>query len=67
MVHQKYDTLNVEQLQKYDEKKRKKIRKAELDLTFLMNWQALSAVAKFLSSIWLMSINTTKDGSENGC
>ena len=28
IVHQKYDTLNVEQLQKYDEKKKKKIRKA---------------------------------------
>ena len=45
---QKYDTLNVEQLRKY-EKTRKKIRKAELDLTFLMNCQTLNVVPKFLS------------------
>ena len=41
---QKYDTLlNVEQLQKY-EKTKKKIRKAELGLTFLMSWQCCSQV-----------------------
>ena len=45
---QKYDTLNVEQLRKY-EKTRKKIRKAELDLTFLMICQTLNVVPKFLS------------------
>ena len=42
---QKYDTLNVEQLRKY-EKIRKKIRKAELDLTFLMNYQTLEYCSK---------------------
>ena len=45
---QKDDTLNVEQLRKY-EKTRKKIRKAELDLIFLMNCQTLNVVPKFLS------------------
>ena len=45
---QKYDTINVEQLRKY-EKTRKKIRKAELDLTFLMNCQTVNVVPKFLS------------------
>ena len=45
---QKYDTLNVEQLRKY-EKTRKKIRKAELDLTFVMICQTLNVVPKFLS------------------
>ena len=45
---QKYDTLNVEQMRKY-EKTKKKIRKAELDLTFLMNCQTLNVVPKFLS------------------
>ena len=45
---QEYDTLNVEQLRKY-EKTRKKIRKAALDLTFLMNCQTLNVVPKFLS------------------
>ena len=43
-----YDTLIVEQLWKY-EKTRRKIRKAELDLTFLINCQTLNVVAKFLS------------------
>ena len=46
---QKYDTLlNVEQLQKY-EKTKKKIRKAELGLTFLMSWQTVNVVPKFVS------------------
>ena len=45
---QKYDTINVEQLRKY-EKTRKKIRKAELDLTFVMICQTLNVVPKFLS------------------
>ena len=45
---QKYDAVNVEQLRKY-EKTRKKIRKAELDLRFLMNCQTLNVVPKFLS------------------
>ena len=45
---QKCDTLNVEQLRKY-EKTLKKIRKTELDLTFLMNCQTLNVVPKFLS------------------
>ena len=44
---QKYDTLNVEQLRKY-EKTKNKIKKAELDLTFLMNSQT-NVVSKFLS------------------
>ena len=42
----KYDTLNVEQLRKYEQTK-KKIRKVELDLTFLMNCQTLNVVPKF--------------------
>ena len=62
---QKYDTLNVEQLQKY-EKTRKKIRKAELDLTFLMNCQTLNVVPKFLS-FDLPNVNMTKDASEKDC
>ena len=45
---QKYDAVNVEQLRKY-EKTRKKIRKVELDLRFLMNCQTLNVVPKFLS------------------
>ena len=43
-----YDTLNVVQLRKY-EKTKNKIRKAELDLIFLMNCQTLNVVPKFLS------------------
>ena len=43
-----HDTLNEEQLQKY-EKTKKKIRKAELDAIFLMNFQTLRAVLKFIS------------------
>ena len=58
---QKDDRLNVEQfeirkyenMKKYEkwkyEKTRKKIRKAEPDLTFLMNWQTLNVFPKFLS------------------
>ena len=45
---QTYDTLNVEQLRKY-KKSRKKIRKAELYLTFFMNCKTLNFVPTFLS------------------
>ena len=58
----KHDTLNVEQLRKY-EKTKKKIRKAELDLTFLMDCQTLNVVPKFIS--FLMLINAAKDVLEN--
>ena len=52
---QKYDKLNVEQLRKY-EKRRKKIRRAELDLTFLMSCRTLNFVPKF-PSVNLPNVN----------
>ena len=45
---QKYNTLKTETLRKY-EKLKIKIRKAELDLTFLTNCQTLNVYAKFLT------------------
>ena len=45
---QKYDTLKIEQLRKY-EKLKIKIRKAELDATFLRNSQIFNVTPKFLT------------------
>ena len=45
---QKYDTLKIEQLRKY-EKLKIKIRKAEYDATFLKNCQTFNVVPKFLT------------------
>ena len=45
---QKYNTLKTETLRKY-EKLKIKIRKAELDLTFLTNCQTLNVYRKFLT------------------
>ena len=45
---QKYNTLKIEQLRKY-EKLKIKIRKAELDVTFLKNCQTLNVTPKFLT------------------
>ena len=45
---QKYDTLKIEQLRKY-EKLKIKIRKAELDAMFLRICQIFNATSKFLT------------------
>ena len=45
---QKYNTLKIEQLRKY-EKLKIKIRKAELDVTFLKNCQTFNVTPKFLT------------------
>ena len=45
---QKYNTLRTETLRKY-EKLKIKIRKVELDLTFLTNCQTLNVYAKLLT------------------
>ena len=45
---QKYDTLKIEQLRKY-EKLKIKIRKAELDVMFLRNCQTFDFTPKFLA------------------
>ena len=45
---QKYDTLKIEQLRKY-EKLKIKIRKAKLDAMFLRNCQRFNVTYKFLT------------------